>query len=422
MVLADGQMLRKGRRSCYVSMLIALSSTRQAETPRLDSLPRGRRPLARKAYGDGMNTVQYDTLVRSIYEGVLATSGWQRVLKELRSLTNSEENVLLLMDRNTGAVLVGETYNVDPSQVADYEANYASDDPGRMFIDKIDVGQWYFDVRELGSHTIASHDFYQDFLRRHDLGSIMWTPLLRSGLAHAALSFLSGAGRAPFQIEDTEFVKPLLPHLATAAMLRWRFQEVSRLAWFGQQLLDRLQCPLMIVDSGAHILFANAAAGSWLSDASHPFAHDAVTRLGASRLELLRLARQICGTSPVPVASMKLGAGSPGGTTYLVGLPLREDHPAAQSWSQPVGMVVVYGPSTRQAPWVELLRQMFLLTPAECRLVEKLSDTHSLTGAAGVLHISAETGRTQLKSIFHKTGSHNQSELMRMVTELSQLH
>jgi len=369
-----------------------------------------------------MSTFQYDALIRAIYEGVLAPQGWQGVLKELRSLANSEEDVLLLMDRGTGAVLVGETYNVDPAQAADYQTNYASDDPGRIFVDKIDVGQWYFDVRELGRHTMASHNFYQDFLRRHDLGSIMWTPLLRRGPVHAALSFLSGAARAPFQPKDTEAIKPLLPHLATAAMLRWRFQEVSQLAQFGQQLLDRIEYPLMIVDAAARVLFANVAARDWLSDADHPFARNAIAQQDRSCLDLLRLARQICGTNPAAVASMKLDAAAPCATTYLVGLPLREDHPVAQSWTQPVGMVVVYGPSSRKTPWLQLLRQMFHLTPAECRLVEKLSETHSLTGATAELRISVETGRTQLKSIFHKTSSHNQSELMRMVTELSLLH
>lgn len=369
-----------------------------------------------------MDDHHYDLLIRAIYDGVLSSNGWQEVLKELRSLTNSEEDVMLLMERSTGTVLVGESYGIDPAQIEDYELNYAADDPGKAFVDRIALGDWYFDVRDLGYRTIGSHAFYQNFMHEHELGSIMWTPLFRSGTVHAALSFVSGATRSPYQPEDAMVVSPLLPHLATAAMLRWRFQELSRLAQFGQTLLDRLQSPLMIINDKAHILFSNAAAQTWLSKANHPFSSRSAQTQGVVKSELLSFARQICSRRGAGIASMKINVGGGAKPTYLLGLPLQDDHPAAQGWLQPVGVVVILGPGIHQAPPTQLLKSLFVLTPAECRLVEKLSECHCLTGATSALHISVDTGRTQLKSVFQKTGSHNQSELMRLVTELSQIH
>lgn len=61
------------------------------------------------------------------------------------------------------------------------------------------------------------------------------------------------------------------------------------------------------------------------------------------------------------------------------------------------------------------------LTAAEARLTAKLVQGLSLADAAAELKISAHTARTQLKSIFAKTGVRRQSELLRLLTEVSAL-
>ena len=54
----------------------------------------------------------------------------------------------------------------------------------------------------------------------------------------------------------------------------------------------------------------------------------------------------------------------------------------------------------------------FSFTPAEAKLVDRLVAGKSLRQAAHELKITYETARTTLKSIFHKTGTHRQAELI----------
>ena len=54
----------------------------------------------------------------------------------------------------------------------------------------------------------------------------------------------------------------------------------------------------------------------------------------------------------------------------------------------------------------------FFFTPAEAKLVTRLVAGSSLRQAAHELNITYETARTTLKSIFQKTGSHRQAELI----------
>jgi len=61
---------------------------------------------------------------------------------------------------------------------------------------------------------------------------------------------------------------------------------------------------------------------------------------------------------------------------------------------------------------VELLRCHFGLTPAEARLALHLAAGETLRSADAKLRMTYETARTHLKSIFQKTGTCRQAELV----------
>jgi DNA-binding CsgD family transcriptional regulator len=61
---------------------------------------------------------------------------------------------------------------------------------------------------------------------------------------------------------------------------------------------------------------------------------------------------------------------------------------------------------------IELLRCRFGLTPAEARLALHLVAGETLRSAEAKLRMTYETARTHLKSIFQKTGTCRQAELV----------
>jgi DNA-binding CsgD family transcriptional regulator len=64
-----------------------------------------------------------------------------------------------------------------------------------------------------------------------------------------------------------------------------------------------------------------------------------------------------------------------------------------------------------------LLAQAFALTPAEARLAAIIAQGATPERAAGVLGISRQTARNQLKAVFAKT-THPQSELVALLSRL----
>jgi DNA-binding CsgD family transcriptional regulator len=68
-----------------------------------------------------------------------------------------------------------------------------------------------------------------------------------------------------------------------------------------------------------------------------------------------------------------------------------------------------------------ILRSMFRLTPAEARLTRTLMKTCDLEEASRALGVSVGTSRQQLKSVFHKTNTTRQSELLFLLGRIAVL-
>ena len=81
-------------------------------------------------------------------------------------------------------------------------------------------------------------------------------------------------------------------------------------------------------------------------------------------------------------------------------------------------ILVLADPDSRPRPAAETLQAVFGLTPAEARLADGLVSGGDLNSEAERLKLSRETVRNQLKSIFAKTGTHRQSDLVAMLSRL----
>lgn len=88
-------------------------------------------------------------------------------------------------------------------------------------------------------------------------------------------------------------------------------------------------------------------------------------------------------------------------------------------WAEPLVALVLL--SNRNAASSDHSSRRLGLTAAEARLAAKLVQGLQIADAAESLGISTHTARTQLKSIFAKTGARRQSELLHLLTDVSRI-
>jgi DNA-binding CsgD family transcriptional regulator len=78
-------------------------------------------------------------------------------------------------------------------------------------------------------------------------------------------------------------------------------------------------------------------------------------------------------------------------------------------------VIFVSDPSQKVRPPDVILRVLFGLTPAESRLALLLCDGHTPRQIADLIGVSTNTLKTQLTSIYRKTGTSRQSQLVRLL-------
>jgi DNA-binding CsgD family transcriptional regulator len=113
-----------------------------------------------------------------------------------------------------------------------------------------------------------------------------------------------------------------------------------------------------------------------------------------------------------------------------LGLPREEGYPILAYLSRLSGVAAdCFAPCQVVAVLVDLearvrlverdLMSIFNLTPAEARLASRLSSGESIEKIAAGLSISYETSRKRLKSIFQKTNTHRQAQLVALLAQFS---
>ena len=86
---------------------------------------------------------------------------------------------------------------------------------------------------------------------------------------------------------------------------------------------------------------------------------------------------------------------------------------------EPKALVIIGDAADALAVEEEALHDLFSLTQAEARLGCALSAGHSIESAAALFGVQSATIRSELKSVFRKTGVNRQQDLVRLITSLS---
>jgi DNA-binding CsgD family transcriptional regulator len=364
-----------------------------------------------------MRSRDYHSVVEALYDAVLAQDSFHESLLRLSQASGTAASWLVVRDRMKDDVRVIAAAGVEPEFQAAYESHYQHSDPAKERYSQVPVGDWWIDSLVLGKGRIRRSAFHQEFLRAHDMASYMGTPLFRSDEREVGLSFLHSTAAGLFTPKSAQSIGPFLSHLRNAVLLRERFQSLAAAAEWSQQILERLPYGVAVIDQGCRILVENSLARGWLAAlGSRRKWSQPLPRNSCSFEELLRRACAVRAPAR-PQAGMLHLVGRP--PCYLVVLSLPATHRFGLNSPQPAALILFYTPGQRRQTLAHVLRDLFSLTPAECRLLDRMSDGSSLYAVADALHLKRETVRSMLKSAFQKTGAHSQAQLLHLVTVLN---
>lgn len=181
---------------------------------------------------------------------------------------------------------------------------------------------------------------------------------------------------------------------------------------------SRLGHSAILLDSKGQVLEVNDAAKAHLGGCIRVAHHQvsALDRKANDRLQAL-----------IANAGHEREPGQPGDDTFVI-LPRAGRRPVI-AYASPIPstsgggiagtMILLVSQEHDRGPDAALLQKLFSLTPAELRLVTALARGHDLQSTAALLKLSVGTLRVHLKSIFEKTNTGRQAELIWLLARLS---
>jgi DNA-binding CsgD family transcriptional regulator len=363
-------------------------------------------------------------LVRTLYAAPATPELWNEFLAGLAKLTNTNKMGLLSHDlANDRHNVVGRTGEGGADAQRIYEAQYGQYDEwflrGRNLIPgKVHTGQQIWPE----SHMLRSL-YYNEFLRRFDMRWMVTVTTASTPTLTEHLTLCRGPSEGLFEEHDLRVVEALVPHLQTALTIRRLLQSLQTKLSNLEAALDLLETPLLLLDASKKIVFMNSAASSILDEGTgFCFAGSILGAKNASESARLQelIAKAILagnGLWPHSLCAMQVSRTGRSPLRVLVS-PFRFESPSSLPGRAAVA-VFLSDPERQPSLPSEILRLLFGLSAAETQLALQVFDGFSLSDAAERNCVGRETIKSQMSSIFRKTGTRRQAELVQLMANLS---
>jgi DNA-binding CsgD family transcriptional regulator/PAS domain-containing protein len=268
----------------------------------------------------------------------------------------------------------------------------------------------------------ASH-FYKSWVEPQGLHDACNTPFIqRSDLTAMLTAWTAKAGRRTLSPRNLDLLVGLAPHLRRAILISDLLDRERRLQRVHAALLDRLSVAVLLVGPDGCIVYANGGAERILSEGRHLRSAAGRARPASSShaLAFAEALRRATTAQDEVMESWGCGTVLPatdGSAAVAYVLPFGQSD-TRQALGEGMAAVVLVEPDKVPPPPVELVAALLGLTSAEARVALAVAEGWGTDEITDRLHISLNTLKTHLGTIFNKTGLRDRTALGSTINRL----
>ena len=210
----------------------------------------------------------------------------------------------------------------------------------------------------------------------------------------------------------------VMPHWVRAARMQQRNFELSGLASLGLAGLDTLDFGVMVLQADLRVRYANSWAEALVQADGHLSLQGGVLRAHSETLQavlrkLLDGAMRARGTEAASGSWMHITSG--GQPVPIIVTPLVSRQPVEGPWQLPAAMMLFGNSESRSVLDAGVLTSLFGLSRKESIIAVRLAAGETLNEIAEREFLSPHTVRVHIRDTLRKTGTHRQSELVRLL-------
>lgn len=375
---------------------------------------------------------RFDAIVEGIYRAGSGLQPWLNPLTEVASVFDAWTVQLLGVNKRTGVMSFSfEAGSAPPAAPVEYLRFYHRIDPRLEKHMPAAVGQWISCEDHFDDAFVERSPFYQDYLIPMGGRYLYGTKLHDDESSTVLIGHLSKVGNPPLSREEKSAFARLSTHFGKALDIKQALEVNAGALSVGAELLEKMRQPMILVDNQRRITYRNRNAADLLrkNDLVYESEGTLACRDSDSDLELTIALRQL-GLVPISnhgdqatvhdrrVVRLRRRDGKGIAGTLLA---LRPESTMGGFGQVPQALFTVFEPGTVLDIDPFILSMTFDLTPAEARLAARIVNGQSTEECAKELDVKMSTLRSQLISIYSKTGASGQADLVRLVLSASSI-
>ena len=367
-------------------------------------------------------------LIGSIYDCAVDPGLWPTTLTGLRQALDFKNAALTLMALPSGAPLLSVIDGVDPpwlDSMLGYSADVVEQWGGAEKLQALPLNEpavlsWVNDRANW-----AANRYFVEWAVPQGIIDVMAIGLSRDTQMLGSIGMGRHASAGAIGEREVDATRLLIPHLQRAVAITRLLELRSLAAQTFKSALDALPTAVVLVDADLRIVDANNV-GQALLDSGDLIRSERGRLVATSPTAAAALAPAVRQAGENESEIGRRGFGIParradGAPCVLHVLPLQRG--ALRPGLAPSAAAAIFiapAASPALAP-SEALAALFDLTAAEGRVLSLLAAGMTLSAAARELGVRSSTVRTHLLRLFAKTGTHRQTELIRLTSSLTTL-
>jgi len=367
---------------------------------------------------------KHSDLVGLIYESAMDRDAWPGLLQLLADSMYSKAAVFRVSDVVNDEALMGCTFGHDDAYLKSYREHYIHVDPYRPALKRYPAGKFYPGQVALPYEEAEKHEFFNDMLMRNGMYYTLGGFAMRDHALAYQVIVQRSKEAGDFSQQEIDQFNRLIPHFQRAFKINQHIAKIEHHGDIIEESLDQLSVGILLLDEEGVAFHLNRKAEEII--AAQVGLYLVSGRLSASGLhESSKLQQHISNAiatvtgEGMPVSgAMSLVNESDYEkplSIFVIPLTVKNQEQMAFLHKRASAAVFIGSPEHTGHPNVDIIRMLYGLTKAEARLASALAMGHSLNEVCNFYRISIHTARSQLKTVFDKTGCSRQAELVNLI-------